>query len=79
MSEKDRLERAAESGEPFLMETDYVDDPEKPGMVLGRRQSRAVSAGCWKRDTTTRSGALMSRHPAPCVRIDTESTLNRDT
>ncbi|EMA65096.1 TatD family hydrolase, partial [Halorubrum kocurii] len=27
MSEKDRLERAAEAGEPFLMETDFVDDP----------------------------------------------------
>ncbi|MFC7068150.1 TatD family hydrolase [Halobaculum lipolyticum] len=35
MSEKDRLVRAADSGEPFLMETDFVDDPEKPGMVMG--------------------------------------------
>ena len=35
MSDKDRLERAAESGEPFLMETDFVDDPDRPGMVLG--------------------------------------------
>ena len=35
MSEKDRLKVAAESGEPFLMETDFVDDPDRPGMVLG--------------------------------------------
>jgi TatD-related deoxyribonuclease len=35
MSEKDRLEVAAESGEPFLMETDFVDDPDRPGAVLG--------------------------------------------
>ncbi len=35
MSEKDRLERAAESGAAFLMETDFVDDPERPGAVLG--------------------------------------------
>jgi len=35
MSKKDRLEVAAESGEPFLMETDFVDDPDRPGMVLG--------------------------------------------
>lgn len=35
MSEKDRLEAAAERGEPFLMETDFIDDPERPGAVLG--------------------------------------------
>jgi TatD-related deoxyribonuclease len=39
MSEKDRLEeaaeRATESEVPFLMETDFVDDPDRPGAVLG--------------------------------------------
>ena len=35
MSEKDRLEEAAAAGEPFLMETDFIDDPERPGAVLG--------------------------------------------
>jgi TatD-related deoxyribonuclease len=35
MSEKGRLERAAEGGESFLMETDFIDDPERPGAVLG--------------------------------------------
>lgn len=35
MSEKDRLRVAAESGEPFLMETDFVDDADRPGAVLG--------------------------------------------
>ncbi|EMA54249.1 TatD family hydrolase [Halococcus thailandensis] len=35
MSEKDRLEEAAERDEPFLMETDFIDDPERPGAVLG--------------------------------------------
>jgi TatD-related deoxyribonuclease len=35
MSETDRLETAAESGEPFLMETDFVDDPDRPGAVMG--------------------------------------------
>jgi TatD-related deoxyribonuclease len=35
ISRKGELERAAESGEPFLMETDFVDDPERPGAVLG--------------------------------------------
>ncbi|OAQ54098.1 hypothetical protein HTG_00795 [Natrinema mahii] len=35
MCDKDRLETAAERGEPFLMETDYIDDPDRPGAVLG--------------------------------------------
>ncbi len=35
MSDRDRLEVAAERGEPFLMETDFVDDPDRPGAVLG--------------------------------------------
>jgi len=35
MSDKDRLEAAADSEEPFLMETDFVDDPDRPGAVLG--------------------------------------------
>jgi TatD-related deoxyribonuclease len=39
MSDRDRLERAAERAESdgvgFLMETDFVDDPDRPGAVLG--------------------------------------------
>lgn len=32
---KDELERAAERDEPFLIETDFLDDPDRPGAVLG--------------------------------------------
>jgi len=79
MSEKDRLERAAESGEPFLMETDYVDDPEKPGMVLGpktvpRRVRWLLEAGY---DDAVRRAHVET--PRAVYEIDTESTLNRDT
>ena len=35
MSEKARLSTAAAAGEPFLMETDFVDDPDRPGAVMG--------------------------------------------
>ncbi len=35
LSDKDELLRAAEAGEPFMMETDFIDDPERPGAVLG--------------------------------------------
>lgn len=32
---KDNIEIALEQGNRFVMETDYVDDPDKPGFVLG--------------------------------------------
>ena len=35
ISRKEALKTAAESGSPFLMETDYLDDPDRPGAVLG--------------------------------------------
>lgn len=35
IARKDELGAAIESGEPFLMETDYLDDPDRPGAVLG--------------------------------------------
>ncbi|PSP94735.1 deoxyribonuclease [Halobacteriales archaeon QS_4_62_28] len=31
----DDLRDAIETGDPFLMETDYIDDPDRPGAVLG--------------------------------------------
>ena len=37
MCRKEWLETAAEAGEPFLMETDFIDDPERPGAVMGPR------------------------------------------
>jgi TatD-related deoxyribonuclease len=75
MSEKDRLERAAESGEPFLMETDFVDDPERPGAVLGPktvpRRVRWLSESGY-------GAALRRAHvgtPRRVYGIDTEGTL----
>lgn len=35
IARKDALEAASAAGDPFLMETDYLDDPERPGAVLG--------------------------------------------
>jgi len=75
MSDKDRLERAAESGEPFLMETDFVDDPDRPGMVLGpktvpRRVRWLLERGY--------DGAVRRAHvetPAAVYGIDTEAAL----
>ncbi|MFC6723995.1 TatD family hydrolase, partial [Halobium palmae] len=75
MSEKDRLLEAAENGEPFLMETDFVDDPDRPGAVLGpktvpRRVRWLLEEG--------HGDAVRNAHvetPRLVYRIDTEATL----
>ncbi len=34
-ADKDALTVAADADDPFLMETDFIDDPDRPGAVLG--------------------------------------------
>lgn len=75
MSEKDRLERAADSGRAFLMETDFVDDPERPGAVLGpktvpRRVRWLVESG--HEDAVRRAHV---ETPRDVYGVDTEETL----
>ncbi|GAA0717040.1 TatD-related deoxyribonuclease [Halorubrum trapanicum] len=77
MSDKDRLERAAEAVEPFLMETDFVDDPDRPGMVLGpktvpRRVRWLLEEGY---DEAVRRAHVET--PRDVYGIDTEATLER--
>ncbi len=76
MSEKDRLEVAAKRGEPFLMETDYIDDPDRPGAVLGpktvpRRVSWLFENGY---DEAVRTAHVET--PALVYGIDTEATCS---
>jgi TatD-related deoxyribonuclease len=76
MSEKDRLETAAVAGEPFLMETDFVDDPDRPGAVMGpktvpRRTAWLLEEGY---ETAVRSAHVET--PAAVYGIDTEATLS---
>jgi TatD-related deoxyribonuclease len=79
MSDKDRLAEAAERAEtveePFLMETDFVDDPDRPGAVLGPKTvPRRVR---WLREEG-REGAIETAHvetPAAVYDIDTRATL----
>ncbi len=37
ISREDALKTAADHADPFLMETDFLDDPDRPGAVLGPR------------------------------------------
>lgn len=34
-AQREYLESAIDSGDPFMMETDFLDDPDRPGAVLG--------------------------------------------
>ena len=76
IARKDGLEAAAESGEPFLMETDFIDDPDRPGAVLGPKTvPRRVA---WLREQGYEE-AVHRAHvetPAAVYGIDTERTLD---
>ncbi|WP_435065564.1 TatD family hydrolase [Halobaculum sp. EA56] len=76
MSEKDRLSVAGGTGEPFLMETDFVDDPDRPGAVMGpktvpRRVRWLLEEG---RDDAVRTAHVET--PRAVYGIDTEGTLD---
>ena len=73
---KDALEAAASEDGPFLMETDFLDDPDRPGAVLGPKTvPRRVR---WLREEGYED-ALRTAHvdtPARVYGIDTEATLD---
>lgn len=76
MSDRDRLAVAAERGEPFLMETDFVDDPDRPGAVLGpktvpRRVAWLLEAG---HEEAVRNAHVET--PRLVYDIDTVATLD---
>ena len=76
LADKDELEIAIEEEEPFLMETDFIDDPDRPGAVLGpktvpRRVRWLLQEG--------HADAVRTAHvetPADVYGIDTEATLS---
>ncbi|WP_435333565.1 TatD family hydrolase [Haloarchaeobius sp. TZWWS8] len=75
MSEKDRLLTAAERDDPFMMETDFVDDPDRPGAVLGPKTVPRRTR--WLLDEGYEE-AVHRAHvetPALVYDIDTEATL----
>jgi len=75
LSNEDDLAAAAERDDPFLMETDFIDDPDRPGAVLGpktvpRRVRWLLEEGYEE--------AVERAHvetPARVYGIDTEATL----
>ncbi|MFB6301152.1 MAG: TatD family hydrolase [Halobacteriales archaeon] len=75
ISRKDDLETAASNDDPFLMETDFIDDPDRPGAVLGPKTvPRRVK---WLRKNGY-TAAIETAHietPRRVYGIDTEATL----
>ena len=75
IARKDELRTAIETDEPFMMETDYIDDPDRPGAVLGpktvpRRVRWLLQEG--------HEEAIRRAHvetPSMVYGIDTEATL----
>lgn len=78
MCKKDRLEVAAEGEEPFLMETDFIDDPDRPGAVMGpktvpRRVRWLLENG--HEEAVSRAHV---QTPRRVYGIDTEETLDAE-
>ena len=77
MCRKEWLETAAERGTPFLMETDFVDDPDRPGAVMGPKTvPRRVE---WLEERGFHD-AVRNAHvdtPKLVYDVDTEATLDR--
>ena len=76
MCRKEWLREAAAGDEPFLMETDFVDDPDRPGAVMGpktvpRRVRLLLDEGY---DDAVRQAHVET--PADVYGIDTEATLS---
>lgn len=73
--DKDELRRAAAGDEPFLMETDFIDDPQRPGAVMGPKTvPRRVN---WLREEGYKR-AIRTAHvetPEEVYGIDTVRTL----
>jgi TatD-related deoxyribonuclease len=77
IANEDDLELAVEEHDPFLMETDYIDDPDRPGAVLGPktvpRRVRWMLEQGW--DDAVRAAHVET--PARVYGIDTEATLSK--
>jgi TatD-related deoxyribonuclease len=75
MSETERLRTAVERGAPFLMETDFVDDPERPGAVLGPKTVPRRVRWLLEEEAETAVRRAHVETPERVYGIDTAGTL----
>ncbi len=76
MSDKDRLERAVERGDPFLMETDFIDDPDRPGAVMGPKTVPRRVSWMQERDYDEAIRTAHVTTPELVYGVNTEATLS---
>ena len=75
LAKKPKIEGAIEQGRPFMLETDFIDDPDRPGAVLGPKTVPRRTR--WLLETG-HEDAVRTAHvetPARVYGIDTEATL----
>ena len=78
MCEREYLRTAVDRGEPFLMETDFVDDPDRPGAVMGPKTvPRRVR---WLLEEGHEEAVRLAHVETPreVYGIDTRATLDRE-
>ena len=75
ISYKDELETACERGVPFMMETDFIDDPDRPGAVLGPKTVPSRVEWLVEEGYEDAMSRAHVETPARVYGIDTEATL----
>jgi len=78
LADREELERAAGADAPFMMETDFVDDPDRPGAVLGPKTVPKRTRWLAEQGYAYGDGALERAHvttPRLAYGIDTRGTL----
>jgi TatD-related deoxyribonuclease len=76
LASEENIEGAIEQGRPFMLETDFIDDPDRPGAVLGPKT--VPKRTLWLQQTG-RADAARTAHvetPKRVYGIDTEATLD---
>jgi TatD-related deoxyribonuclease len=78
LADKEELEIAVEEADPFLMETDFIDDPDRPGAVLGPKTVPKRTRWMLEQGYEEAVRTAHVETPARVYGIDTEATLARN-
>jgi TatD-related deoxyribonuclease len=75
LASEENIEGAMEQGRPFMLETDFIDDPDRPGAVLGPKTvpKRTLWLQQEGHDDVVREAHVET--PKRVYGIDTEATL----
>ncbi len=68
LSKRDFIEGALGQGTRFMMETDYIDDPRRPGAVLGPRTVPRVTKALMDK-------GVMTKEMARAIHVDNPKTV----